>query len=66
MKNWFIGCFLPMWAKETVLADNRRLAKKICELEQENAKLKAYVRGMQVGVRISRSIRKEMSRNGDL
>lgn len=66
MKKWFIGRFLPMWAKETVLSDNRRLAKRICELEQKNEELKAYIRGMQVGVRISRSIRKELSRNGDL
>lgn len=35
MKKWLINNFLPLWAKETVLADNRRLKRKVEKLEQE-------------------------------
>lgn len=35
IKNWLINNFLPLWAKETVLADNRRLKRKVKKLEQD-------------------------------
>lgn len=35
VKKWLIDNFLPRWAKETVLADNRRLKRKVEKLEQE-------------------------------
>lgn len=51
MKNWLIKNFLPMWAKETVLWENRglrleneRLRQKICMLEQ-------YIQGVHRGLR---------------
>ena len=51
MKKWLIDRFLPMWAKETVLRDNRALCRKVEALEQENECLRAYIRGLQRGVR---------------
>ncbi len=51
MKKWLIEHFLPMWAKETVLRDNRQMAKQIKALQQENEKLAAYVRGLEAGIR---------------
>ena len=35
MKKWLLNHFLPMWAKETVLADNRKLQQEVYELQQE-------------------------------
>ena len=51
MKKWFIDRFLPMWAKETVLQDNRTLYRKVKALQQENARLTAYIRGLEKGLR---------------
>ena len=51
MKKWFLEEFLPMWAKETVYADNRALARENRELRQENRELKAYLQGLRSGLR---------------
>lgn len=45
IKNWLINNFLPLWAKETVLKDNRKLRKKVERLEFENKTLKTIIRG---------------------
>lgn len=51
MKKWFLQQFLPMWAKETILRDNRGMARKLRLLEQENKELRAYIRGLEKGLR---------------
>ena len=51
MKKWFLERFLPMWAKQTVLKDNRRLAKELLRLRQENEVLKSYISGLCKGLR---------------
>ena len=50
MKRWLVDNFLPMWAKETVLFDNRRLMKENKKLKQKNKELLAYIRGVQDGL----------------
>ena len=47
MKRWLLENFLPMWAKETVLQDNRKLHRQLRKLQQENEVLRAYTRGME-------------------
>jgi hypothetical protein len=54
MKKWLIEEFLPMWAKETVLADNRELRRQIRRLRRKNRSLQAYIRGMRAGIRLKR------------
>ena len=56
IRNWLFDRFLPMWAKETVLADNRTLKRKVDELEQKNRELQAYIDGLQAGIRGMRRI----------
>lgn len=51
MKKWFLEEFLPMWAKETVFADNRALARENRQLKQRNRELKAYLQGLRSGFR---------------
>ena len=51
MKKWFLEEFLPMWAKETVLRDNRALTRQNQALAQENARLRSYIRGIRLGLR---------------
>ena len=60
MKHWLQENFLPMWAKETVLRDNRQLKRELRRLRQENKELLAYVRGLETGLRtVSRRKRLE-------
>lgn len=56
MKRWILEKFLPMWAKETLLADNRELSRQIKALRQENKELSAYLRGLEAGIRSGRRV----------
>ena len=51
MKKWLINNYLPMWAKETVLAENRALKKKVAKLEREVDNLLAYICGMEFALK---------------
>ena len=50
MKKWLLENFLPMWAKETVLQDNRTLTARLTAAEAENERLRAYIRGLHRGL----------------
>ena len=56
MKKWLLERFLPMWAKESVLRDNRQLKRQIRLLEQELEGVKAYVRGLETGIRSGKRV----------
>lgn len=45
-----------MWAKETVLADNRRLLRENETLKQQLDKKDAYIQGLQLGIRAGKRI----------
>lgn len=51
MKKWLIEKFLPLWAKETVLADNRHLAAENFRLQEKLKQTQAYIAGMQLVLR---------------
>ncbi len=59
MKKWFLERFLPMWAKETVFRDNRHLCADNVRLAQENRNLRAYLRGLERGVRMRKGVKNE-------
>lgn len=56
MKKWLCDHFLPMWAKETVLAENRRLRKENEKLSQLVEQKDAYIQGLQQGIRAGKRI----------
>ena len=56
IKNWLYTRFLPMWAKETVLADNRRLMQEVEDLRSQLDKKNAYIAGLEEGIRAQRRI----------
>lgn len=47
MKGWLIDRFLPMWAKETVLRDNRTLRRENRRLCGRIRELESYIRGVK-------------------
>ena len=56
MKKWLMEHFLPMWAKQTLLEDNKALRREVKALRQENRELTAYLRGLEQGVKAMRKI----------
>ena len=51
MKKWLLEHFLPMWAKQTVLQDNKRLTRQLRQALQEKEKLESYIKGLHMGLR---------------
>ena len=49
MKKWLVERFLPMWAKETVLAENRQLRRQNDLLEHRIREQECYIRGLHKG-----------------
>ncbi len=56
IKKWLYGTFLPLWAKETVMAENEKLKEKVTHLQHDNDTLQAYIEGMRMGQRAVRKI----------
>lgn len=57
MKKWLLERFLPMWAKETVLRDNRLLRAENKLLQEKVNELESYIRGIHTGMRYTRGRR---------
>lgn len=51
MKKWLVENFLPMWAKETVLAENRKLKRQNKQLGHEIREMVAYIEGLEKGMK---------------
>lgn len=62
LKEWFLLTFLPGWAKETVLRENRVLQKKLEEQQAELERLNAYVDGLEFALRRRVIIRNEVGK----
>ena len=45
-----------MWAKETVLAENRSLKTQLRSLQNQNDQMKAYIQGLETGIRAGKRI----------
>ena len=55
MRKWLTERFLPLWAKETVLRDNRLLRAENDALRQKISEMECYIRGLHRGLRGRRS-----------
>ena len=49
MKEWFWQRFLPMWAKQTLLQDNRELRRENEQLQAKICRLESYIQGLHRG-----------------
>ena len=54
MRNWLTEQFLPLWAKETVLRDNKILKEENAALRQKIKELENYIQGVHTGLRVRR------------
>jgi hypothetical protein len=55
-KNWLFTRFLPMWAKESVFADYKKLQAENERLLVQLAEKEAYIEGLHAGMRHQRRI----------
>jgi hypothetical protein len=51
LKTWLTERFLPLWAKETVLRDNKNLKAENIALRQKIRELENYIQGIHLGLR---------------
>ena len=65
MRKWLQNHFLPMWAKETLLLEKRRLEQENLALHQKIDTLESYIHGMQAGLRANKRIN-IINRGGDV
>lgn len=56
IRQRLIDSFLPMWAKETVLQENRALRLENDELKRKLEIRDAYIGGVETGIRAFRRI----------
>ena len=56
IKNWLCNHFLPMWAKETIFADYKKLQSENERLLVQLAEKEAYIEGLQTGIKSMRRI----------
>ena len=56
MRKWLTEKYLPLWAKETVLRDNRQLKAENDALRRKIAELEHYIQGVHMGLRGRRKV----------
>lgn len=57
MRKWLTEKFLPLWAKETVLRENKQLRAENEVLRQKLNEHDSYIRGIHLGLRARRGRR---------
>lgn len=53
---WLRLRFLPEWARQQLVEENRRLTRELAEAKAEIDRLQSYIAGMQDGLRRQRRI----------
>lgn len=65
-KRWLCDTFLPAYCRDAMLEENAALKEQIKDYRAENARLLAYIDGMETAIRRQARITitaKEVSRN---
>ena len=55
-RHWLIERFLPVYLRESLLEENRRLEEKNRVLKGQNERLLAYIDGLENGIKAQRRI----------
>lgn len=51
LKKWLCERFLPAYCRDAMLEETNRLKRALDEYRDENAKLRAYIGGMETAIR---------------
>lgn len=55
-KNWLINNFLPIWTREQMIEENRKLMEENLKLKGQIERLNAYIDGLETGIKSQRRI----------
>ena len=55
-KNWLINNFLPIWVREQMIEENRKLMDENLKLKGQIERLNAYIDGLENGIKSQRRI----------
>lgn len=56
INNWLINNFLPIWAREQMIEENRKLMEENLKLKGQIERLNAYIDGLETGIKSQRRI----------
>lgn len=56
LKNWLCNRFLPEYCRRKLLEDMEEMKRKQDALERENQRLRAYIEGLETGIRAQKRI----------
>lgn len=56
LKHWLYNRFLPEYCRRKLLEDNEKLENKIDAMSRENERLRAYIEGLEAGIRAQKRI----------
>lgn len=51
LRDWLVGRYLPSWAVQTLLSENKQLCSQVEELRREYRTLRAYTDGLEYALR---------------
>ena len=51
LRDWLVGRYLPSWAVQTLLSENKQLCGQVEELRREYRTLRAYTDGLEHALR---------------
>lgn len=63
IKRWFFEKYLPAYCREKLTEENESLKKQLQEATAENREMKAYINGMQTGLKSVKKI--QINNRGD-
>ena len=56
IKKWLFNRFLPAYCKDRLMRENEALSDKVRELWRENRELRAYIDGLERGIKAVKKI----------
>lgn len=62
LRNWLVSKYLPNWAVQTILEENKQLHGKLEHLKEEYRTLHAYADGLEYA--LHRGVRIEINTTG--
>lgn len=62
-KKWLYDKYLPAYCREKLIEENEDFKKQLQEAKAENRELKAYINGMQTGLKSVKKI--QINNRGD-
>ena len=64
LRDWLVRTYLPAWATQELLEENKRLREKLARCRAEYDALRCYADGLEFGLQAMRNIRVEVVQKG--